>query len=137
MTSKELYNLLESMKVEDIKKMIIASINYIVWGYGVDFKDFMKDIKKIHKELKKEKRLIMVNNSYIYEVQFYLSIMLYDRYLKDEHILLDKYKNAIRYIYNDYINYDNNKKALMESIENYIELRKDFILGNLNECIEV
>ena len=79
----------------------------------------------------------MVNNSYIYEVQFYLSIMLYDRYLKDEHILLDEYKNAIRYIYNDYINYDNNKKALMESIENYIELRKDFILGNLNECIEV
>ena len=79
----------------------------------------------------------MVNNSYIYEVQFYLSIMLYDRYLKDENILLDKYKNAIRYIYNDYINYDNNKKALMESIENYIELRKDFILGNLNECIEV
>lgn len=79
----------------------------------------------------------MVNNSYIYEVQFYLSIMLYDRYLKDEHILLDKYKNAIRYIYNDYINYDNNKKALMESIENYIELRKDFILENLKECIEV
>lgn len=79
----------------------------------------------------------MVNNSYIYEVQFYLSIMLYDRYLKDENILLDKYKNAIRYIYNDYINYDNNKKALMESIEDYIELRKDFILENLNECIEV
>ena len=79
----------------------------------------------------------MVNNSYIYEVQFYLSIMLYDRYLKDEYILLDKYKNAIRYIYNDYINYDNNKKALMESIEDYIELRKDFILENLNECIVV
>ena len=55
MTSKELYNLLESMKVEDIKKMINASINYIVWGYGVDFKDFMKDIKKIHNELKKRR----------------------------------------------------------------------------------
>ena len=55
MTSKELYNLLESMKVEEIKKMINASINYIVWGYGVDFKEFMKDIKKIHKELKKRR----------------------------------------------------------------------------------
>ena len=55
MTSKELYNLLESMKVEEIKKMINASINYIVWGYGVDFKEFMKDIKKIHKELRKKR----------------------------------------------------------------------------------
>ena len=55
MTSKELYNLLESMKVEDIKKMIIASINYIVWGYGVDFKDFMKDIVKINRRLKKKR----------------------------------------------------------------------------------
>lgn len=79
----------------------------------------------------------MVNNSYIYEVQFYLSIMLYDRYLKDKHILLDKYENAIGYIYDDYINYDDDEKALMESIEDYIELRKDFILENLNECIEV
>ena len=58
-------------------------------------------------------------NSYIYEVQFYLSIILYDKYLKNENILLDRYKKSIRYIYND-----------------YIELKKDFILELLNECIE-
>ena len=79
-----------------------------------------------------------MNNSYIYEVQFYLSIILYDRYLKEDNILLDRYKNAIRYIYNDYITkYDNNNKSLIESINDYIELRKDFILENINECIEV
>lgn len=78
----------------------------------------------------------MVNNSYIYEVQFYLSIILYDRYLKDDNILLDEYKTAIRHIYNDYIKYDNTKKALIESINDYIELRKDFILEELNYCIE-
>ncbi len=77
-----------------------------------------------------------MNNSYIYEVQFYLAIMLYDRYLKDDGILLDKYKNIIRYIYNDYIKHDNNKKSLMDSINDYIEERKDFILENLNECID-
>ena len=78
----------------------------------------------------------MINNSYIYEVQFYLSIILYDRYLKEDNILLDEYKTAIRYIYNDYVNYDNNNKALLESINDYIELRKDFILENLNNCID-
>lgn len=78
----------------------------------------------------------MVNNSYIYEVQFYLCIMLYDKYLKNDSILLDLYKNAIRYIYNDYIQYDNTNKPLIESINDYIELRKDFILENLNECLE-
>ena len=77
-----------------------------------------------------------MNNSYIYEVQFYLSIILYDKYLRDDKILLDKYKDAIRYIYNDYVNYDNNNKALIESINDYIELRKDFVLENLNECID-
>ena len=78
----------------------------------------------------------MVNNSYIYEVQFYLAIILYDRYLKNDTILLDEYKKHIRYIYNDYINYDNNNKPLLESINDYIEQRKDFVLENLNECIE-
>ena len=77
-----------------------------------------------------------MNNSYIYEVQFYLGIILFEKYLKEEQILLDNYKNAIRYIYNDYANYDNNNKSLLESINDYIEIRKDFILENLNECID-
>ena len=78
----------------------------------------------------------MINNSYIYEVQFYLTMILYDRYLKEETILLDVYKRVIRYIYNDYINYDNNNKSLIDSINDYIELRKDFVLENLNMCID-
>lgn len=77
-----------------------------------------------------------MNNSYIYEVQFYLGIILFDKYLKEDQILLDNYKNAIRYIYNDYANYDNNNKSLLESINDYIEIRKDFILENLNKCID-
>jgi hypothetical protein len=77
-----------------------------------------------------------MNNSYIYEVQFYLAIILYERYLKDEHVLLDEYKRIIRYIYNDYVNYENIDKSLIDSINAYIELRKDFVLENLNECIE-
>jgi len=78
----------------------------------------------------------MINNNYIYEVQFYLTMILYDRYLKEETILLDVYKKVIRYIYNDYINYDNNNKSLIDSINDYIELRKDFVLENLNMCID-
>lgn len=77
-----------------------------------------------------------MNNSYIYEVQFYLAIMLFERYLKDDSILLDEYKKIIRYIYNDYIKYDNKNKSLLDSINDYIEKRKDFILENLNECID-
>lgn len=77
-----------------------------------------------------------MNNSYVYEVQFYLGIILYDRYLKNDSILLDEYKRIIRYIYNDYIKYDNKNKSLLDSINDYIEKRKDFILENLNECID-
>lgn len=79
----------------------------------------------------------MINNSYIYEVQFYLSMILYKKYLNNDNILLDVYMQNIRYIYNDYIKYDNNKKSLIESINDYIEIRKDFILELLNECVEV
>ena len=78
-----------------------------------------------------------MSNEYIMELRFYLSIILYDRYLRDDIILLDLYYDSINKIIKDYIKYDNNKKALIESINDYIELRKDFILENINECIEV
>lgn len=78
----------------------------------------------------------MVNNSYIYEVQFYLSMILEKRFLHDKNILLDIYMRNIRYIYNDYIAYDNNKKPLIESIEDYIKERKEFILDLLKECVD-
>lgn len=78
----------------------------------------------------------MVNNSYIYEVQFYLSMILEKKFLRDKDILLDIYMRNIRYIYNDYITYDNNKKSLIESIEDYIKERKKFILDLLKECVD-
>lgn len=76
----------------------------------------------------------MVNNSYIYEVQFYLSMILYKKYLENKDILLDIYMEKIRYIYNDYIQYDNSKRSLIESIENYIQIKEDFIFNLLKEC---
>ena len=78
----------------------------------------------------------MVNNSYIYEVKFYLSIMIYEKFLKNSWVLMDEYEKVIRYIYNDYVQYDNNKKSLLDSVNDYIELRKDFILELLKSCIE-
>lgn len=77
-----------------------------------------------------------MSNKYIMELRFYLSIILYDRYLKNDHILLDIYYESINEIIKDYINYDNDKKALIESINDYIDLKKDFILEELNNCIE-
>ena len=76
----------------------------------------------------------MVNNSYIYEVQFYLSMILYKKYLENKDILLDIYMEKIRYIYNNYMQYDNSKKSLIESIEDYIQIKEDFILNLLKEC---
>ena len=72
-------------------------------------------------------------NEYI----FYLSIMLYDKYLKDKNILLDKYYANIYDIFVDYLNFDNTKKSLIESINDYIDTRKDYILDLLNKCVEV
>jgi len=68
---------------------------------------------------------------------FYLPIMLYDKYLKDENVLLDIYFARAYEIVIDYLNYDNTKKTLIESINDYIEARKDYILELLNECMEV
>lgn len=73
-----------------------------------------------------------MNNEYV----FYLSMILYENYLKDDNVLLDLYYDRIIKIYNDYLNYDNKNKSLLESINDYIEIRKDFILELLNESIE-
>lgn len=87
---------------------------------------------------KKEKRGVNnMSNSYIMELRFYLSIILYDKYLRDDIILLDLYYDSINKIMADYLKHDNNNKALIESINDYIEERKDFILETLNECIEI
>lgn len=70
------------------------------------------------------------------EYMFYLSMVLYERYLKEDYVLLDLYYDKICKIYEDYLKYDNKNKSLLDSINDYIEERKDFILELLNECIE-
>lgn len=71
------------------------------------------------------------------EYMFYLSIILYDKYLKDKNILLDIYYSKVYEICADYLNYDNTKKTLIESINDYINARNDYILNLLNKCVEV
>lgn len=70
------------------------------------------------------------------EYKFYLSIILYDKYLKNKNVLLDIYYAKIYEICHDYLHYDNTKKALIESINDYINIRNDYILILLNESVE-
>ena len=79
----------------------------------------------------------MNNKNFDSEYLFYLSIILYDKYLKNKNILLDIYYIKIFSIYNDYLNYDNSNKSLIESINDYINTRNDYILNLLKECVEV
>ncbi len=79
----------------------------------------------------------MNNKNFDSEYLFYLSIILYDKYLKNKNILLDIYYIKIFSIYKDYLNYDNSNKPLIESINDYINTRNDYILNLLNECVEV
>ena len=78
----------------------------------------------------------MLNSSYMYEVKFYLAIMIYKVYLQDKYILIDKYYDCIRYIYNDYIVHDNKNKSLMESISDYMNDKHKYIEEILKDCIE-
>lgn len=70
------------------------------------------------------------------DIKFYLSILIFDKYLKNKWLLIDEYKNSINQITKDYIEYDNKKKSLLDSINDYIELKNDFILETLKNCIE-
>lgn len=79
----------------------------------------------------------MNNKKFDSEYLFYLSIILYNKYLKNKDILLDIYYIKIFSIYNDYLNYDNINKPLIESINDYINTRNDYILNLLKECVEV
>ena len=71
-------------------------------------------------------------------IEFYLSILIRDSLLKDEFILIDNYYNAIKELVNDYKKYDNNKKSLLDSVNDYIDLRRFHILKVLynNNCVE-
>lgn len=55
MTSKELFKMLESLETIELKRVINAGVSYLVFNRKVNFKEFMKEIKKIHKELRKKR----------------------------------------------------------------------------------
>lgn len=75
-------------------------------------------------------------NNYKETCKLYLSIVIYKKYLNNDFILIDLYKEAIDKIYIDYLKYDNKNKSLLDSIENYIETQKDFVFNLINDCIE-
>ncbi len=51
MNSEELWNMLKNMKTSEIQTLISMSIRYLEKERYVDFKDQLKDIKKVHKML--------------------------------------------------------------------------------------
>lgn len=95
------------------------------------------------KELKKQNFNDNINDDKFYiscynhqEYLFYLSMILYNKFLNGKYLLLDVYYDKIQEITKDYWKYDKATKSLIESIDNYIETRKDFILEKLSECVE-
>lgn len=53
MSNKDIFNMLNEMKVNDIKSLISISIEYLVGVYGTNFNKFIRDEKKLHKKLMK------------------------------------------------------------------------------------
>lgn len=51
MNSKEIWNLLESLKTEDIQVLITMSVRYLEYNRGIDFKTIIKDLKETKKIL--------------------------------------------------------------------------------------
>lgn len=51
MDSKELWNKLYEMETDEIKIQTTMMIMYLVKDRQVDLKDFIKDLKKIYKEI--------------------------------------------------------------------------------------
>lgn len=51
MNSKELWNKLYEMETEEIKIQATMMIMYLVKDRQVDLKDFIRDLKKIYKEI--------------------------------------------------------------------------------------
>ena len=54
MDCKELYDLLESLKTEEIKTMAFMSIRYMVKNRGENLKEILKYIKTLNKILDKK-----------------------------------------------------------------------------------
>ena len=68
---------------------------------------------------------------------FYLGIeILKALMLQDNHLYIDLYYENIKEIYEDYKNYDNNNKSLLDSIHDYIDNNEQKILNIIKESVE-
>lgn len=71
------------------------------------------------------------------ECMIYLAIQILEMLeLKNKWLLIDNYYEKIRFIANDYKQYDNNNKSLLDSINDYINDNKEKILNNLKDCFD-
>lgn len=79
----------------------------------------------------------MGNLDYKSECIFYLGIQISKAFnLEKKWLLIDEYYNSIKLIYEDYKKYDNNKKSLLDSINDYIDNNKQKILKQVSKAFE-
>lgn len=56
MNNKDMYNMLNDMRLKDIKILTSMCIQYMIMKYGVKFKEILKDIKAVNKLLESRYR---------------------------------------------------------------------------------
>lgn len=74
-----------------------------------------------------------------YDLQciFYLGIEIRKMlYLEGGFMYIDLYLDKIKEIYEDYKNYDNNGKSLLDSIHDYVYENEEKINEELRDCFE-
>lgn len=74
------------------------------------------------------------------ECIFYLGIQIektFSSILKEQWLLIDEYYNAVKDIYEDYKNYDNKNKSLLDSINDYIDNNKRKILDRVKGAFDL
>lgn len=74
-------------------------------------------------------------NNYDMICTFYLGIEIMKALLLEERFLyIDLYYDKIKEIYEDYKNYDNGNKSLLDSIHDYINSNEQKIYDNIKIC---
>lgn len=69
---------------------------------------------------------------------FYLGIEIMKALLLEEqHMYIDVYYNTIKEIYEDYKNYDNKNKSLLDSVHDYINKNEQKILKQVSKAFEL
>ena len=77
-------------------------------------------------------------NNYKSECIFYLGIEIMKMLMLEEnHLYIDLYYETIKEIYEDYKQYDNNNKSLLDSIHDYINNNEKKILNKVGKCFDI